>query len=75
MARSRAKQGNRRNRVKLRNPDGSLKKDKRGRVMTMGLHATPLSDYKAQRWADERAERAYKAREAQAALEMEMSRR
>lgn len=37
MARSRAKQGNRKHRVKVRNPDGSVMKDKRGRPITVGV--------------------------------------
>lgn len=71
MARSRAKQGNRKNRVKLRNPDGTVKKDARGRIMTIGLHSKPLSNATLARWEKDRSEAAHEARERQAAMEME----
>lgn len=40
MARSRTKQGNRKHRVKVRNEDGTVQKDERGRPKTVGINRT-----------------------------------
>lgn len=80
MARSGAKQGNRKNRVRVKNADGSLKRDARGRIVTVGLLSRPLaSDWRAkaranarsQYFAAIRAEKAAKLARETAILEMQ----
>lgn len=65
MARSRTKQGNARKRIRLKNPDGSLKRDEQGNVLTIPRIRTPFGSLRGNHrraineamWAKVRRER------------------